>query len=263
MPFYNLVYNYDPSEKEHGYYRQALVVCPDRETSDLFFRFIQDQMQISEKAHFKSLRHLSPQMWTWAGSQNAFEVHHACEAVNLGTAKGKREHLEKLQGRVFVCNLSNENTDTIGPAILPRFEDLADQVSGNVFCIRNKRAPDRYWLKADVSENNPGKKPLQPSNDQRSRFKIEISSQHQAGTLMVDDDDVKMFLVHDGVDYPIMASKDGRLTTNEGDKPLVFRFGRLLNGGFLSDYGPDNQKYIWYTPGDEKTALSGEIWELC
>ncbi|OKL59164.1 hypothetical protein UA08_05811 [Talaromyces atroroseus] len=263
MSFYNLVYNQDPPERRDGYFRQALIVCPDRATSDLFFRYIQDQLELSEKAHFKELRRLSPQIWTWAGKNNTYEIEYACEAVNLGYAKGRRQHLEKLQGRVFMRSLANANTLTIGPAILPRLEDLADHISGNVFCIRNQRVPDRYWLKPDVTNNNPGKKPVQPSNDQRSRFKIEVSKQHQPGTLMVEDDDVRMFLVHDNVDYLIKKAKDGRLTTNEGDEPFVFRFGRLLNGGFLSEYASDKQKYIWYTPGDEKSSLSGEIWELC
>lgn len=219
-------------------------------------------MELSDKAHFTEIRRLSTQIWTWAGKTNTHEIEYACEAVNLGYAKGKRKHLQRLQGKVFMRSLADANTVTIGPAIIPRFDDLADHISGSVFCIRDKRAPGLYWVKPDVSPNNPGKKPVQPSTDLRSRFKIEISEQHTPGTLMVEDDDVKIFLVHDGVDYLIKRTKQGQLITNEEDEPFVFRFGSLLSGGFVLDYG-GREKYIWYIASDEKSPVSGESWELC
>lgn len=264
MSFYNLVYNVDPSQQEDGYQRQNVIVTPNRATGDLLFRYIQEQLDVADKASFKEVRRLSPQIWTWAGKDNKFEIAYACRAINLGTAKGNKEYLRNLQGKVFLCTSGPTELHATAPAILPQFDELKDHLSGGTFCVRSKRSREQYWLKPDVGEGHPGLRYIQPSTEYRSKFKIKIANEHKDGTLMVEDDDVNLYLVHDGVDYLITQDESGRIGTKKEDNPLIFKFGHLLNGAFVSDsHEGDKEKYIWYVPAEGEKGLSGELWELC
>ncbi|KAL5366136.1 hypothetical protein BJX96DRAFT_180459 [Aspergillus floccosus] len=263
MSFYSLVYNVDPGQQEDGYQRQNVIVTPNRATGDLLFRYIQEQMDIADKASFKRLRRLSPQIWTWAGEDNEFEIAYACRAINLGTAKGNKEYLRNLQGKVFLCTSGHEFYATAA-TILPPFDELKDHLSGDTFCVRNKRARQRYWFKPGTQEGDPGLRYVQPSTEYRSKFKIKIANKPRDGTLMVEDDDVNLYLVHDGVDYLMTQDKWGRIGTKKEDNALILKFGDLLNGAFVSDVDEgDKERYVWYVPAEGNKGLSGEVWELC
>ncbi|KAJ5808387.1 hypothetical protein N7474_009656 [Penicillium riverlandense] len=241
-----------------------IVITPDRETSDLFFRFIQDNRKLAGDCVFHEVRRLSPQMWTWHGNPEDWALWNATYHINKGTAEGKnQEHLKKLRGKVFLRHYGKADHVQLSFPPIPHIDHIKDHISGDVFFIRNKLSPERYWVKDGTTGEGPGVGNVITWTTARSKFRIQLAMGHQVGRLMVEDDDVKMSLVLDGQDYPLQlkdAKPKGALDTS-GGKDLVCKFGDLLNGGFSADnYG--EYLTIFHFPDKLNNGLSGELWEL-
>ena len=262
MPFYACAFNC--GNGQDGNYNQYIIITPDRETSDLFFRVIQDNLKLANNCEFRGVRRLSPQMWTWYGSSNVWELWYAVQHINKGTAKSKNpEHLKKLQGKVFVRFYKNSYSEYLIYPPIPHVDHIKDHISGDVFCIRNKLSPERYWVKTGTTSSGPGVGNIITWTSVRSKFRIQLAEGHHEGKLMVEDDHVKISLVLDGENYPIRLKDEkpkGALDTS-GGKELVCKFGDLLNGAFSADkYG--EYSTIFHFPEKLSNGLSGEVWEL-
>lgn len=267
MPFYSIALNYDSSwqgDDEGPHNNRFIIITPDRATSDLVFRVIQDNPRsLTSRVSFQEVRRISPQMWSWSapGHNDYTALEHTIVDINRGKVNCDQKHLEKLRGKVTLDYIG----DWTKPLPIIPHLDAADHISGNHFCIRNKRAPTQFWAYPWVSEG----KPVTVSTARRAKFRIRAidGSVRNGETLMVDTDMVSLELVfpdRGGTSYwPVTLDKtDGVLIPQRSGSSDTFTLGSLFLGGFSVDFFPKNLDKLYpFKIRDESER--GELWELC
>lgn len=297
MPFYTLAVSHDPtSPSEIGtlgvHKARTLIITPDRETSDSLFRIIQDDPSgVNPQGPFKHVHRISAQMWSWAAkdSTNNSPDHLAklILAINNKKAVMTNDHsgnpLKRLQGRVILQTLPSWDSQTLTP-VIPHVE-MADHISGNLFCIRNKRSPEKYWAKPPGDYHW-----IRLSSIIRTRFRIRATGKPD-GTVMTPDDHIEISVVRLDEDNNeqefLLGYRDfsGRLgEVEKKEERIQIWFESFLAGGISLDYrgsgnetnntNGDQNDSGWKPVDDELTdslypvlydesQRGGEKWELC
>jgi len=203
-------------------------------------------------------------MWSWSapGHDDYTALQHTIVDINRDQVSCDRKHLEKLRGKVTLDYIG----DWTKPLPIIPHLDVADHISGNHFCIRNKRVPTQFWAYPypEVSEG----KPVTISTTRRAKFRIRAidGSVKNGETLMVDTDIVSLELVfadRGGISYwPVTLDKTiGLLRPQRSGSPDTFTFGSFL-GGFSVDFFRDNPDKLFPFKAREESE-GGELWELC
>ncbi|RAQ52160.1 hypothetical protein AFGD_006340 [Aspergillus flavus] len=297
MPFYTLAVNYDPTSSSSNlgslgvHKTRTLIITPDRETSDSLFRIIQDNPSgVNPQAPFKHVQRISPQMWSWTAQDNnnnsKDQLAKLILAINNKTAVITNDRsgnpLKRLQGRVTLHALPDWDSQTLTP-IIPNIE-TADYISGNLFCIRNKRSPDKYWAKPPGDYHW-----IRLSSIIRTRFRIRAVGKPD-GTVMIPDDHVEISVVrldenNNEQEFPLgYQDFSGRLAEVAKEQRIRIWFESFLAGGISLDYrgsenetnnaGAEQNDSGWKPTDDELTyplypvfydesQRGGEMWELC
>ncbi|OQE86122.1 hypothetical protein PENNAL_c0022G03433 [Penicillium nalgiovense] len=263
MVFYSLVFwRGEHWSNNSGQDHRQLIISSDRGIANYLFRLIQDRSDpIHRQRDFHEVQRLSPQMWSYC-SRDWEVLRKFIDQINLGKAELSNESSNKIRGKVLYQHLDDWNYRNIAP-ILPDI-DVADHIDGSVFCIRNKRVPERFWAIAD------GTTRIGVSTSKRSKFGIRIAGTHDRednsnGRLMVKWDTVKLYLMEQNAKVLISKNK-GFLEADKDDQdPAQFEFGTLLRGGFMvietSDESDSAKKLSLKFVNPEYQG--GEIWELC
>ncbi|GMG06293.1 unnamed protein product [Aspergillus oryzae] len=190
--------------------------------------------------------------------------------------------LKRLQGRVTLHALPDWDSQTLTP-IIPNIE-TADYISGNLFCIRNRRSPDKYWAKPPGDYHW-----IRLSSIIRTRFRIRAVGKPD-GTVMIPDDHVEISVVrlddnNNEQEFPLgYQDFSGRLAEVAKEQRIRIWFESFLAGGISLDYrgsenetnnaGAEQNDSGWKPTDDELTyplypvfydesQRGGEMWELC
>ncbi|KAG2416890.1 hypothetical protein HFD88_008107 [Aspergillus terreus] len=272
MVFYNLAFfRGDHWDSGGGRDNRYLIIAANRGVADYLFRLLQERSDpVNRKAEFHELKRMSPQMWSWCGESDR-ALYNFIENVNLGKANLPHDVSRRIRGQVFFQGLGNwDNSARIYP-ILPDL-DVADHIHGKIFCIRNKRVPQRFW-------SSDTKGAIVISTIKRAKFRIEIKGKPNVeNPLMVPWDDVQLKLMRQASDqdqahgeYPITMKDDGSLAAKTGyvRNPFYFKLGDLFTGRF----GIAVQEKEGAKESNEQETLvpvvcdelfeGGEVWELC
>ncbi|KAL3470857.1 hypothetical protein BJX99DRAFT_263799 [Aspergillus californicus] len=278
MVFYTLAFFWDDKHRHtYSYYysngrdQRYLIMTPDRPTADLFFRFLQDQLDVGDKAKFCSVTRLSPQMFSWCGD-NEESITWAIDYINEGSGRVPARVLNELKGRVFYKRLGKWNDDYRTFPILPEL-DVKDHINTATFCIRNARVPQRFWyVPGDLTSETD----VQVSIYHRSKFEIKMTEDagldksREVKRLMIHSDNVYIHVVRDRSRVPIVVNRKRTLQASPDEDPKAFPFGGLRGQKFHveleksdnenSNDGPGKITLKFKSGSDNDT---GEIWELC
>lgn len=273
MLFYSLALNYNSTWKSEnaGLHRvRFLVITPDRNTSDLLFRVIQDNPRgLTERVSYDEIRRLSPQMWSWSatGHDDHTGIQQTIVDINRGMARPKdnrsKEHLEKLRGKVTFQYVGDWTENFF---IIPHL-DMPDHISGHHFCIRSKRVPSQFWHYPHANAHQT--KNVTLSTTERAIFKISAEGARDKETLIVDTDKVQLDLVvveNGSTQYvPVGVDPNGLLIAPpRGEVKRSFTLGTLFRGAFVVGFfESDRSKLFPRMVNNNDVFEGGERWELC
>lgn len=259
MPFCSYAF-YRRHDDWDGQSHRYMVITPDRATSDQFYRGIQEQVVFRQGNVEVRPRRLSANMWTWDATADD-DLRELVDRLNSGGPSDivlGNDHFKGLRGKVYLQQCGN-----YGSVQFPYLQqyDLADNISGATFFIRNKYAPKEFW------HMDGGRVVI--STKRRSKFRIETpNKEHIKDLVMVDYDQVTLSHVRGGNQKPISVDQDGYLTTGRGSK-RAFEFG-CFKGAFETvhrklDEAKDEKAYYPVLSWGESLPeeRTGDIWELC
>lgn len=259
MPFYTLAFwrGKGDGHLDDGKKGNYFIVTPDRDTSDLLFRFLQEGQRFENKYEFHEVKRVSPQYWTYIGTGPDVRDFF-CDILSGKVAIHDKKFAPLRHNFSFQQFRSNDWFDRSPlPQVIIPHVDVADHVSGAEVWIRNKRMPDQYWY-LNQSNNN-----VEPSPFKRTKFRVEYAKDtNDRETLLINDDDVVISAVGRGVNPTIGTDSKGELVTNNNNnsRRTTFNFGALLHGGF--DLHEDNNQRGSVVRYNGPSYTYGEEWEL-
>ncbi|PGH01313.1 hypothetical protein AJ79_07950 [Helicocarpus griseus UAMH5409] len=252
MPFYSFAVYRGNDGKYSGSDGLNLLITPDRETADRFYRFLQTYPD-TKKYTFHNFERHSAQMWTfWGDSQN--DLRDFIVDMWQRDFPIPDERFRSLPDTVCIAQYdTNQDFNKEFSPIITHIH-LADHVNNGEFFIRRKRHPGQLWY-LDGSW-------IRVSEKQRTKFRIELVDKdtHVLGTpLLIGTDEVRIVALNPSSTNTIKADSryDGALGTS-GDRS-TFKFG-AFHQGFNVELGrKDELEYVTYVYSDR---LLGEEWEL-
>ncbi|GIJ82134.1 hypothetical protein Asppvi_000637 [Aspergillus pseudoviridinutans] len=252
MPFYSIAVYRGKDGRHAGDAAYNLLMSPNRETADRFYRFLQTYPDIyNNKYNFNKLESLSAQVWTFqSNDQDDLRelVRHMCSRdFTISDAR-----FQSIVGSV-VLHQFNSNT-WFNNTYIPIVQDvnLAAHLNNGEFFIRRKRYPSQFWYLDN--------KWIRVSDTERTKFRIELKedgTQTLGTPLFISSDQVRIIAVGSSSTTMIKSAKDGYV--GKDGEISTFNFG-AFNQGFGVRYNSgDKSDHITYT---DSGRLLGEEWEL-
>lgn len=262
MPFYSIA---TPLRDPYQYY---VITTPDRETADLFYRYIQERpSDIDQSPKIWNLCRLSTQMWKFSISPNC-----SLQDVVAEITKPRLERFADLVGSVIIERhfTIREPGESAGVPVIPHIDtaDMPVVVSEGEYLIRNKFDHSQYWGMVVC----PGQVDGMAIRGDRPRtqataFRIELADKDikiDGQPLLIASDEVFITAVGKGEkeNHPIYYDTDGRLSTQvTPGSSGSFKFGHLRQGNFTPHRIPSGSyMHMHYSP--TYCGVAREAWEL-
>lgn len=221
---------------------RVLLTCESRYVADELFRKLQATKNRSGGLWFPSLARSTPQFWYF--DTNTFSADMTGSLVPVLRSDA---FWAEFRSKVMSKYLGDANDRTLEWPIIP-VTNGPDWVHNGIYCIRNKRRPDRYWT-CDGEYVNV-------SDTRQDKFQIRgVGFTATESRVLIRSDRVQIspVSVYGGRRFHI-GMKDEWLIASY--TPGGWTFGELL-GGF-KEVGPTSLgKVKWATDND------GDDWELC
>lgn len=269
MPFYTYAYWRGGQTPSNSYDHRYLLITPNRETADTFYRGIQEAAPMQFHGHtITRVDRLSPQVWTFSGLYG-HAIRDLIRYINDGNVLLQGiQYLKDTRGKINSELMAYD--EMRGPWPIISDLGLRDHVDKGTCFIRNKYAVDQFWFcePPKKGENDPVKEQIQLSTTNRSRFSIEFSEKpKQDGLVILSSDKVKLKLLHGGSSVPITIQSGYLFASDTTGSKQSFRFD-LFDGGFqIKRVDPKGEKNSFEAPcltSDEETNTgAGQVWELC
>lgn len=221
---------------------RILLTCESRYVADELFRKLQVTKNRNGALWFPSLARSTPQFWYFDTTTYSPDMTGSFVPVLRSDA-----FLPEFRSKVMTKYLGDGNDRTLEWPIIP-VTDGPDWVHNGIYCIRNKRRPNRYWTCdggfVNVSDTKQDKFQIRGVGFTATEFKVLIRS---------DRVQISPVAAYGGKMLHI-GMKDELLIASA--TPGGWTFGELL-GGF-KESGADSLRQVkWATDND------GDDWELC
>ncbi|KAJ5088570.1 hypothetical protein N7456_012186 [Penicillium angulare] len=260
-----------------GEYFNWVMVTPDRDTANTYFRALQQYQTVSSsdvngnpgaKYSFTSVDRFGPQFWTY--DSDSGENFHLTARALCGNPKMKQVNPDfaDVFGKIrvyWIGAYADGRFRTFFPGNDgPGGQDDHDQLSGDSFFVKRRGFNDYWYL-------SPGSSTVVLDSTRRSRFifTVLLKSSETAYPKMpiTDADQVKIEVIVSGVRIPIGTTSDNYLVAGTGLSQHTFTFRDLktrfsLNDGSLKHPNGTTDDVSIVTWADTDSLGSADSFEI-
>lgn len=270
MVFYTYFFNTTPRSTSAEWLDNYLIISPDRNTSDTFFRVLHDNRTFEVPPQgpytFTDLKRVSPSVWTYTISSEQDRAMPSYLNKLLGAAMTATNPTvwNGLIGKIKIIWMGNVNWPPVVQTPWTSWQQLPaqpgddhDTLSGFSFFVRRRGYSNAYWYceGGDISL----------SQQKRSRFVVTIHPGHRETLPIIATDKVKIqWMSPDSNKKSVdIKSDSGTLTVTTG-RAKIIRFSSFMRK-FSIGYGQSDHTnpYAGCTIRWSSVAAAGESFELC